>query len=176
MWYQPPPPTGRGAGEGWVGGDDRKLTAYNMTLPCPPSNTHSTTNPEGGRVNLVWGKGAKTRAPRCKGGGGGHLLHHADKLLHWVDKLYHLGWGISPSKEMATSCATYYKLRHWVDKLLHQGKKLILQEWWLLHAHGDTMNKCYKETSRTPWLGGSPVTQLLGEDIQIADGGTLPRV
>ena len=107
---RPPPLQVWVRGEGRVGGNDRMLTAYKMTL--------LSQTLEGVRVNLVWGKGAK------------RWLLPGDMLLHQGDMLLHQG-----------------------DKLLLRGEKLLLQEWWLLHGHGDTMNKCYKESSRTPWLG-----------------------
>ena len=55
-----------------------------------------------------------------------------------------------------------------------------------LSSNNGGMNRCCKETSNleNPWTrevmepsnGWGPATQLLGEAIQIADGGTLPRV
>ena len=61
----PPPPLVGVQGEGWVGGDDRKLTAYKMTLH-PQTLTLLPTSREVGSTN-VWEKGAKTRVPRCEG-------------------------------------------------------------------------------------------------------------
>ena len=55
----PPPMTSRGSGE------DLTTSCLHIRL-TPPSQQHSTTNLWEGRVNLVWGKGAKTRAPRCE--------------------------------------------------------------------------------------------------------------
>lgn len=57
---------------------------------------------------------------------------------------------------------------------------------WELGCRNGGMNVYCKETSNleNPWTrevmepsnGWGPATQLLGEAIQIADGGTLPRV
>ena len=67
-----------------------------------------------------------------------------------------LGWGISPSKEMATS-QEHAASPGWHAaspgwQAASPGNTLLLQEWWLLHGHGDTI-KCCKETSRTQYLG-----------------------
>ena len=60
-WYRTPPPLLVGVGA-------EEMTARRLYISWPGhQSNYSTANLYTGRVNRLWGRGPKTRAPRCEG-------------------------------------------------------------------------------------------------------------
>ena len=129
------------------------------------SNTHSSTNLQQGQVNLVRGRGPRWGRPDVRG-----------RRQHTVQRVKNIACRIDQG--------------HWMVFCANgspNGLAIMCIIWTALHAlssaamKGWTCTARRHSTSRTPWPGrwqnpATAATQLLGEAIQIADGGKLPRV
>ena len=154
-----PPPLG----EGREGGDDRKQAVYMTTLPPETLTQVPTFN----KARSNWlGEGAQDEGALMWGGGGNIQYRGIKNIACRIDQGHWMVFCANGSPNgLAIMCIIW--------TALHALSSAAMKGW--------TCTARRHSTSRTPWPGrwqnpATAATQLLGEAIQIADGGKLPRV